>query len=756
MRGTLRRRFTTVNEAPPGRLPGMLCAAIAAAMVLSFGAVADAQNATDSPSTSSPTEAVTPADPAGAEATTANPSAQATAAEETTEAEEPTEETRDYQLSGRILGTGAFADGDIGQFQQRHRIPENVSGGIDKLHFATEIAEDTQLELDGRAIFDNRDYLLSVSVENEEKGFLRAGFRQFRTWYDGRGGYFPPANASFVEFNPQLGTDRGEAWANGAILLPSHFKLSVGYRYLFRDGTKDSVSWGDASTIGTQRNIVPSRYVIDEKRHQVDVALTRETDTTKVGGAVHYEYSDIDNRRQIVRDPDSPTAERRVTDRDNPKSNLWGTHVFGTRRLLEGKVTVSGAYAYNDIDMDLAGSRIYGAMFNSSFSPFSPNRQQRDEGYFGLDGSSRMKEHVGNVSVSANPFEDVQVLAALRIRGENLDAHSEFTETSVGSGPTHTTALDDLAAFSSQNEISYAQDIEARYKGFENVVLYTRAQWEENDSDLYESEGEQAAPVIDLERSTDTERLRQKYAVGAHYYPIRWMSVSSEYSYRKNQYDYRHDVDSTSNDPASDNRYPAYLDEQTFVTHDVSLRTTLRLPHAVNLVVRYDYMDSTIDTEAEFLDRQESADTRSHVLGATATWNPANWWWTRTGVNYVHSTIDSAADSYDTPVAAFLHSFDNDYVMASFASGVAIDANTDAEFLYTWTSADNYSDVSASTVAYGSRFEENGVRVQVARRFDEHTRVAVGYGFFDNDEAFAGGRYNYAAHLVTTSVEFDY
>src|SRR6185369_7555325 len=126
--------------------------------------------------------------------------------------------------------------------------------------------------------------------------------------------------------------------------------------------------------------------------------------------------SDLDNRRQIVREPGLPTAERRVTDRESPKTNLWGTHMFGTRRLLDGKVTVSGGYAYNDIDMDLAGSRIYGATFNPSFSVYSPNRQHLDEGYFGLDGSSRMKEHVGNVSVSANPFEDVQVLTALRIR----------------------------------------------------------------------------------------------------------------------------------------------------------------------------------------------------------------------------------------------------------------------------------------------------------------------------------------------------
>lgn len=666
----------------------------------------------------------------------------------------------DYDLSFRLLGTGAFVSGDVAQFQQRQRVPENFSGGIDDLQFSTEIAEDTYLEVEGRAILDNHDYLFHLNIENEDKGFLDVGYREYRTWYDGRGGYWPPGNAFFVEYDPQLGVDRGEAWAKGGLVLPSSFKLTVGYRYLFREGTKDSETWGiTAFPSGAQRSIVPSRAVLDEDRHLVDIALERDTGTTQIGSALHYEYTAIDNRRQITQNPESPTDQRRITDRNNPDTDVWGTRVYGTRRLLEGKVTVSGAYAYNDIDMDLAGSRIYGADFNSSFSVFSPNRQFRDTGYFDLRGSSKMREHVGNVSMLASPFEDVQVLSALRIRGQNLDAHSEVVESFVGGAPTYTTVLDDVTSFSSQNEVSVAEDIEVRYKGINNLVLYARGSWEQNNNDLYENQNQLPAPGFDLERSTNTDRHRQDYSVGAKYYPRRWISLSTEYSYRKSDYDYRHDIDSTSNlplGPPSDNRYPAFLERQTFVTHDINFSTTLRLPCDVSLVTRYDYMDSTIDSEAEYLSRKQSADTRSHVLGSTLNWNPANWWWTRGGVNYVHSTIDTAADNYNTPVTAFLRSFDNDYVMFNVASGMAIDERTDAEFLYTWTSADNNHDVSASSLTYGSNFEENAVRVQLARRLDDHTRLAIGYGYFNNDEAFAGGQYNYDAHLVTTSLEFEY
>jgi len=763
----IRNSSRCVDEAA-GRPRALLAATgwLAAAAVAGFAMTAHAEDAV--PAKTVAAAAAKAEKPTGALAGTLVAGAAQPGEAAATEAVEPVAEAaaeRDYVLRARILGTGAIADGDVAQFQQRHRIPENFSGGIDELHFETEIAEDTELELDGRVIFDNHDYLLSLSVKNDDKGFFQAGYREFRTWYDGRGGYFPPSDASFALFNPQLGLDRGEAWARGGLVLPSSFKLTMGYRYLFRDGRKNSVSWGDTSALGlappnSRRNIVPSFYDIDENRHQVNVALVRDTGKTQLGSGFYYERTSLDDRRQITREPGNPTLERRLTERDNSDSDLWGSRIHGTHRLLDGKITISGAYAYNDIDLDIAGSRIYGAQFNSQFSLTSPNRQQRDEGFFDLGGSSKLREHVGNFSMLARPFEDVQVLTAVRVRGENVDAHADFVESSVGVSPTFTTELLDLGTFSATNEMSYAEDLEVRYKGIDNLVLYARGQWEQNDGDIYENESDTDLGVIDLERDTDLRRRLQKYAGGTKYYPLRWLNVSTEYSYRISDYDYRHDLDSTSNDPVgpppSGDRYPAYFDRQKFVTHDFNVRATVKLPGDVSLTTRYDWLDSTIDTEADFLSRKESGNTRSHMFGGTVTWNPANWWWTRGNVNYVLSTVDTASDNYPTPVAGFLRSFDNDYATVNLATGMAIDDKTDAELLYTWMQANNHRDVSASSLSYGSRFTENGVRLQVARRLDKHTKIAAGYGYFDNDEGFAGGEYDYDVHIITTSVEFEY
>lgn len=679
------------------------------------------------------------------------------AAEET----EPVEFGENFDLSVRMLGTSAFVSGDAAQFQQRHGIPENVSGGIDQFHYGREIAEDTELDLDARAIFDNHDYLLGLSIENEDKGFFKAGYRQYRTWYDGRGGYFPPTNSQFTVFNPQQGIDRGEAWAKGGLNLPDGYKLTLGYRYLFRDGNKSSTIWGDTASLdqpnpNSQRNIVPSYYNVDENRHQVELALARQTEAAQLGTGFFYEHTDLNDKLNITREPGSLTTERKVTQRNSTKGDAFGTRVFGSRRMLENKVTVSGAYAFNDLNMDLGGSRIYGAMFNSAFSPTSINRQHRDEGFLDMHGRNQMREHVGNVAVSADPIEDLQVLTSLRVRGEDMRSNADFVETSVGAGPTYITALQDLQTRSHTQDMSYAEDVEVRYKGVDNVVLYTRAQLEQNNGYISESELEPLTGAIDLDRYTDVERLRQNYSAGVKYYPLSWLNLSSEYAYRLSDYDYANRIDSTSNDAASGNRYPAYLRSQTFATHNLGFRGTVRLPYDVSLVGRYDWLETTIHTRAYELDQVQSAQVRSHLFGGTINWNPTAWWWTRVGVNYVMSTTDTGVNNYTSPMQSYFQSFNNNYITLNTSSGIAIDDKTEAEFLYHWLSAPNYRDLSQFTVSYGSRFDEHGVGLRGTRQLDDHTKLALGYGYFLNNEYFAGGNYDYHSHIITTSVEFEY
>jgi len=670
-------------------------------------------------------------------------------------------EKKPFDLNVEVVGTAPIVNDDEAQFQQRHRVPDEVSGGIRRFRYEGEVGDDFKLKFLGRAIFDNHDYLLDLDARKEGVGYLRAGYKQFRTWYDGSGGWFPGNGAFFQVFNPELGLDREEGWIEGGTKLPGDWDLDLRYRFMGRNGDKSSTEWGDTAltglTVNSRRDIVPAFWHIDEKRHITEGDLTRRSDATLFGAAFRYEAGKIDNRRNIARRPNEAGLDRKLTQRDKYDDDVLTTRAFGEGRFWQDKVIVSGAYAYNDIDLDLTGgSRIYGQTFNAPFDPLAVNRQPNDEGFFNLGGGTKMREHTGNAGVTVRLIEDLNVIASARVRDETMKGMAEFTGTNVGFGPNFTVEEENVLTQNKTDIRSWAESVEARYTGVENLVLYARGDWEQNDGDLFEQASNPETLEVEDARRTNSERNTQAYAVGTKWYPLRKLSLSGEYSYRTRDYDYDHIFDTTPNDDTSGGRYPAYLVSQEFRTHDFNVRATLVLPGAIRLTGRYDYLSTTIDTRADLLDELQTSDMTSHIISGIATWQPMPWMWLRTSLSYVASETDTPVDEMDTPVKQVFPNFDNDYLTANITLGAALDAHTDGELVYHFYVTDNDHDISAFGQPYGADAQEHGVAVRVKRNFTERTSASLGYGYFNNDDGFAGGHYSYDAHIITTSVEFTY
>src|ERR1019366_4799016 len=86
---------------------------------------------------------------------------------------------------------GMISDGNTAQAQQRTRLNSGAFGGIEDLHYQTEIAKKTTFTLDGHGIYDNHNYKLGFGVEREGLGFIRFNFENFRTWDSDNGGFSP-------------------------------------------------------------------------------------------------------------------------------------------------------------------------------------------------------------------------------------------------------------------------------------------------------------------------------------------------------------------------------------------------------------------------------------------------------------------------------------------------------------------------------------------------------------------------------------
>ena len=154
------------------------------------------------------------------------------------------------RLEVSLSGTGVFMSGDDDQFRQRHGIPPDFTGGVDDLYMEWLWGDDGSIELEGRGIVDANDWLAKLKIERTDKGYLTAGYRQFRTWYDGTGGFFPQNAAIFSLFDEDLRLDRGEGWFEAGIRAPHVPEITVRYAQLFRSGQKSSTIWGDTTQTG--------------------------------------------------------------------------------------------------------------------------------------------------------------------------------------------------------------------------------------------------------------------------------------------------------------------------------------------------------------------------------------------------------------------------------------------------------------------------------------------------------------------------
>ncbi|RMF18939.1 MAG: hypothetical protein D6760_13490, partial [Deltaproteobacteria bacterium] len=166
-----------------------------------------------------------------------------------------------------LAGAGVFVSDDDAQFEQRHRLPDGGFGGIEELRLERSFSGDGTLRLTGHALFEQHDYAADFLLDAPDKGFLRAGYREFRTWTDGSAGFFPQAGATFFQpEDDELTLDRGEAWVAAGLRLPGRPKLDLAYRHQTRDGSKNSLVWGDTNATGGfgTRSIVPAFLDVDE------------------------------------------------------------------------------------------------------------------------------------------------------------------------------------------------------------------------------------------------------------------------------------------------------------------------------------------------------------------------------------------------------------------------------------------------------------------------------------------------------------
>jgi hypothetical protein len=690
------------------------------------------------------------------------------------------------------LGIGGVnISGDDAQFKQEHRMSGDYFGGIQDLHYEATMGKGT-LTIDGHAIFDTRDYDWKIDFTQPGVGYVRGGYTEFRSWYDGNGGFEPVSGLWIPPVHPDDELDRGEAWIELGLRMPKLPEITLHYSHIFRNGRKDSTIWGDSTLTflptNAARKIAPAFRDIDETRDIFSLEILRNFDKTDIGAGMRYEHSETDDRLQLERGAlqlpplvAAPGAQRFITNRDMNSVDTFNGH-FTAETRFNDSLWFTAAYSYNTSSADIGGTRIIGSDYNTMYGDPILTLQSNDHGVINLAGVSSMHEHVGNANLLWIPVKNLTLLTAFRYTHEEKDSSASFLDTNTTGNTAPFSPTNPQGGFhlipnsiprsgdTSDDFDNVAETFEIRYSGLQNWVFYARGDWEEEWGNV--SEHEVNGPTDEGTMNKDTEMFSQKYTAGINWYPMMGLNLAGQYFHKSIDYDndFRSELFVA---PVPGSERNQRLLHQELDTDNFNIRMTWRptLPPkmgTIAFVTRYDYVQGRIDgrwavsptatgtAPANVIyDELRTATITNHVFTETITWNPCARLYLQGSVSYVRNETDTPANLNLIPNARpSINDPTNDYWTAGASTGLVIDDKTDLRVEYSYYRADNYEANSIIGMPYGMDSREHSVSATIGRQISTNVRLKLQYGYFRYRDETSGGHNNYDAHAVFSSLQF--
>jgi hypothetical protein len=685
-----------------------------------------------------------------------------------------TEETPEYKNWIELGIGGTIVNGDDAQFEQEHRLPANTAyGGIQDLHFEGPLGKDGLFSVDGHALWDFNDYDITVQLSKPKLGYIKAGFTEFRSWYDGNGGFFPHNDVFFPPPFPEMHIDRGDAWVELGLRVPDWPEITIRYSHEFRFGQKDSTIWGDTNLTGLEppfnptRKIVPSFRDIDETRDIVSLEISKTIGNTDVLLGMRYEHNDNDYSLNMERGAGQlppvvppPGQQRKVTQTQNDDVDLFSGHGITVTRFSDSLWFTAG-YSYTTLQNDLAGTRIFGLHWDEAFGEPVPTLGQRDHAFIDLAGMAQIKENLFNANLFWMPLESLAIVTGFRYTHENVDNESTFlAEEPVPNTPPFTRLNPEGGfhygppepAFGARTADydRFAQRLELRYTGIKNWLFYAEGEWEEDYGHVNEFQSiDEAEEPLDK----DTNALGQKYTVGATWYPTMRLNLAGQYFHRIASY----------NEDIITGVFPRLAD-QDWNIDDFNIRITFRpkIPVCLGtlaLVTRYDFVHTSIDSqwfhEGETLAELESGEIKKHVISEALTWNPLARFFLQANFSYVLNQTDTPANNIElVPGAgATVVNFRNDYWTVTSGIGYIINDKTNFYSDFSFYCANDYFKNAAVAVPYGLGATEYTASATLTRQLTKQTSLLLRYGYFNYRDVTSGGHNNYRGHSLYSGLQ---
>jgi hypothetical protein len=693
----------------------------------------------------------------------------------------PSEAIPDFESYIKVSGQGATITGDTAAFQNRTKMPQDGSVGIEDLHYAKDTSKDVTVAIDGHALSGAEDYLAQVSLTKNEVGKFEVGYKRFRTFYDGVGGFFP-LNGNWQRLNQDvLSLDRAKFWIDATVERPNQPVFSVKYTNELRDGKKDSTIWGTTDFTGLPYNAAPivvnpsrksvaSWINVGERHENLEFSVKHTINNVTLSlTAFHDETANVDTRYVLLYPGENlpfptPSAaaiaalppskwhnqvQQQQTDGMATKTNgLTGTGEVA----LSKTVKLSAGGTYQIVHNDISGDRplVTWTPTATGVQPVSTDNN------FNLVGGSTVKVFTGNVALDWNIAKDL--FAKLAFKGENeyVRGSSTYTVVAASGTPAVTLTSTPRLGWEKVNQNSSTPVLDLRYTGIKDVSLYFNGSQRslsgtERNSSHYNPLTASGGTLANNDVSED----HGDYVLGANWRQSRFLTLRGEFFQKNHQ---------TESAGFGVNLGDYYLLDNHF--KGTKLTAILKPMETVTLSTRYIHQTGKMQVTG-FLPTYpafDSCNAKNDIIAETIDWNPVKQLYAQVNVNAVFNNINTIYPRAGvTAATSTLYSYDtnrvlqdskNNYLSTTLLLGFAADTQTDVQLQYTDYRARNGDPaLAALTMPYGVSAHDYLVTLGVRFLFSEKVVVNAKIGYASSNNDTTGGLTNFRGPLGYISIE---
>jgi len=683
----------------------------------------------------------------------------------------------------KVSGQSPSVTGNPAAYARRFQAPENGSYGIEALHYSKDLTKDVTMEIDGRALSGSEDYLAQIKLSKNETASLDVGYKRFRTFYDGIGGFFPLNKAWMPLGSEELHTDRAKFWANVTIARPNAPVFMFNYTNELRSGRKDSTIWGDSDFTGipiysqsalnpvsANRKLVASYMDLNERQQNFEASMKHTVGSTEFEVSVSRNQNDSLDTRYLNRYPGelkpfpaipaNPLTVISPALANNPNTGFdaAGTKAHVMNYLAKFDTTVSdkfsffGGLNYQTAKADIVGDReitLYlktGAGVVSAIGGYVANGRP-PYSYKTNYGSTKENVFTGNLGFTYKPVKDFTMNLALK--GETLDMNGNNQVTYINTLIVQATGAMTpvlLAApnYSSRNETSWVPELDLRYTGIKNVSLYGTVDYryspgqEVGVSTGVSPSGSNILPSV-VSSSDNVKENHGHYKVGTNWMVSQAVTLRGEVFYKDHTNGY---YDRTTAGAGWVLGYEFFGTKLTAIVKPQS-----NLSFTTRFIDQSGKMDVTVNSGTSM----QSNDTKNFSFGETIDFSPSSQVYVQANLNVVFNTVQTAYPVAGGLANDVLRNADNNYINGSFITGLVVDKETDASLQYTYYRADNFKYPGYAATFYGAGVKEYTVTAHVKHKFSDHLVGEFKVGYFDSKNDTTGGHTNFKGPLVYVS-----